>query len=111
MAHLLKDNMHQFKHEYVCGNLRADGIFLLKTGVKVFVEIDSSNNPFDKPEQYSTLFQSDTWEKLWQSFPRILVVTYRPDRVNKLIKQNSNPALKWKVLTFGMVDKIREELA
>lgn len=111
IAYLLKDSMHQYKHEYVFENIRADGIFLLNTGVKMFVEIDSSNNPFDKPEQYSKLFRGDGWESLWQSFPRILVVTFRPDKVKELIKKNSDPALKWKAITFGMVDRVKEELA
>jgi hypothetical protein len=108
LASLLRDSITNYTHEYVCGNVRSDGFFLLKNGVKYFVEIDSSNNPFDKPEKYSKLFLSDTWERLWPSFPRILVVTYRPAKVKKLIQQHSHKNLKWTVLTFDNVERIRE---
>jgi len=118
LAAIIKPEVYSYKHEVVVGNVRADGLIILNSGIKLFIEIDSSNtNEFDKPTKYHTLFNDiNSWSGEWwasykrdkPSFPRIVVVTHRPKRVEKLIKDSP---LKWFVFTPDDVERIKEVIS
>lgn len=114
LAAKINNHIYSYQHEVVVGSVRADGLIILQNGIKLFVEVDSSNNEFDKPTKYNTLFNDyNSWTREWwatykrlePSFPRIVVVTHRPKRVEKLIKGSP---LKWFVFTPDDVERIKE---
>lgn len=78
-----------FKREYVFADIRADGLVAIDNTVQknrqvFFVEIDNATNPF--VEKYSSVYEELRYslEQPWwmmNGFPRILVVTSRPEKV------------------------------
>jgi len=116
--------LHVFKREYFCqwdnGHLLADALVVLDNKVKkrlhpFFVEIDrgTSNNRFDKVERYSDYYKSKAWVQKWWAqpdpegryrFPRVLVVTDRPEAVQKIIDRDNEAGIRVAVVTLPDVN-------
>jgi hypothetical protein len=101
------------------GTLQADGFFAVKnttTGKHrlIFVELDRSDNEWDKTAKYNALYKSGRyadrwWMQLTDRFPTILCVTTTANRA-KMIKQSiaseNTHGLRFEV---KLLDQIKKE--
>jgi len=117
-----------FIREFYCkyGNddyLLADALLVLKNTVKnrlspVFIEVDraQSNNRFDKVKKYGDFFKSKVWVNQWWTqpeqferrtyrFPKVLVVTDRPEQVNEVINKENVMEIRFEVIMLEDVMK------
>lgn len=112
--------LQAFVREYFCriddnSHLVADALAVLanKTTKELkpaFIEVDrGSNNEFDKVLKYNALYKSKTWVKQWWAkpdqegryrFPRVLVVTDRPGKVQEAIDRGNEAGIRFSVATL-----------
>lgn len=101
---------YQYKHDYSIGAVIVDGLIVLSNGIKYIVEVDQSNNEFDKHKKLLDLAHQPnlwtnkwwaTYQKLTPSFPRILILTFRKTKIEGLISQLPSNPLKWYVFNFS----------
>jgi hypothetical protein len=101
--------------------LVSDALLVLKNTAKevlqpYFVEVDraDSNNQFDKVKLYSSYFLSKAWTQQWWAkkneegkyrFPKVVVLTDRPEVVSETIKKCNKEKLRFKVVTLEQVRK------
>lgn len=115
--------LQAFTREYHCrwdgGELLADALIVLKntqTGTlkAVLVEVDRDPNRFDKIPRYTEYYRSNAWVPLWwaqkdgegyHTFPRLLVVTERKERVLRAIERDNAEGLRVAVATLEEVKK------
>jgi hypothetical protein len=99
-----------FNREYPVDNLRADALVCVDNSVTkkrttFFVEVDNATNPFTD-KYMSTLNKTElSLEPPWwaiERFPRVLVVTTRPDKVRAVV--DGSP-VKYCVVTIEEVRK------
>jgi hypothetical protein len=104
------ETLWHWRHEYVCPSLRADAFCGIRNTVTGevrfwFVELDRSENNWDKAVKYNNYFEkqeyiSQWWVEYAKSFPRILAVTTSPARlqtIHEAIKANNPNKLKFEV--------------
>lgn len=107
-----------FSHEYNLGILQADAFAGIRNTVTgkikfYFVEMDRSDNDFDKVEKYNRWYESDGyagqwWTDLADRFPVILVVTTtasRRARIMERIKRENTRGLEFKVLLLSEIEE------
>lgn len=111
--------LHAFVREYPMkygkSKLIADAFIVLKnteTGKFkiVFVEADKDlSRGFDKVKPYTDLFNSNAWVSQWWAkpdaegvyqFPKVLVVTTRPQAVKKVIEKQNKKGLRFSICTI-----------
>lgn len=117
--------LQAFVREYFCriddnNHLVADALVVLNNIRKkelkpVFIEVDrGSNNEFDKVRKYGALYESKAWVKQWWArpeaeghyrFPKVLVVTDRPGKVQEAIDRGNMAKVRFKVATMEEVLK------
>lgn len=83
-----------FSREYVYADLRADALACVDNTVQknrqiFFVEVDNATNPFCEKygpicEKLELSLETPWWHA--NGFPRVLVVTNRPDKVREIVK-------------------------
>ena len=108
-----------WQYEMVYPNLRCDGFAGIKNTFTneikfYFVELDRSNNIWDKTVKYNDLYESGGYEgSFWvphaKSFPAVLCVTEsqsRKDLIEKSIREENKNNLNFKVMLLE--DVIRE---
>ncbi len=117
--------LHLFKREYFCqwdtDRLLADTLVVLNNTERkclhpAFVEVDraDSNNKFDKVPKYTDFYKSKAWVKLWWAqpdpegryrFPKVLVVTDRPNQIDKILEKENTAKIRFEVVTLESVKK------
>lgn len=81
------EKLERFDFEQDYGILRSDAFVFIKNKFTdknkfLFIEVDMSDNPFDKVEKYNRLYEEERysgwwWVKLTDRFPKILIFTNR----------------------------------
>ena len=115
--------LQALQREYRCqwdsGELWADALVVLINTAKdtlkpVFAEVDRATNPFNKVEIYTQYYLSRAWCGSWwakkdtegaYTFPRVLVVTDRPERVRRAIEKDNAEGLRFTVATVEQIKK------
>ena len=113
--------LQAFVREYYCkiddnNHLVADALAVLANKTTrelkpVFIELDrgQSNNDFDKVKKYTALYESKAWVKQWWAkpdqegryrFPKVLVVTDRPGKVQEAIDRDNAAGIRFSVVTL-----------
>lgn len=119
--------LQAFAREYFCriddnNHLVADALAVLANKTTrelkpVFIELDrgQSNNRFDKVPKYTALYMSKSWVPSWWAkpdqdgryrFPKVLVVTDRPGKVQEAIDRDNAAGIRFSVAT--MEDILRD---
>lgn len=119
------DKVQTFHREYMCtwGNekLMADALIVIenktqKTLKPVFLEADQDPNKFEKVLRYTEYYLSKEWTSQWWAqkdkdevfqFPRILIVTSRPDRTKRAVARDNIHNLR---ISVGTIDEVREDI-
>lgn len=114
----------KYEFEFDFGGGRADGFYIIKnnltgTGVKFFLEVDSRRDEFDKVLIYNQRFADKSWHKLWWAdpggagkpvFPRVVVLTERPERVRQAVTKQNRGGLQFVVCTIAEAKENMEEV-
>jgi len=108
-----------YRREQPVGDMRPDafvGLFnkFTKEIKFYFVEVDRSDNYFDKVAGYNEIYEKEQYTKCWWSeyaktFPTIMVFTYSESRasiIQDLITRDNRHGLKFEV---SLLDTIRKE--
>ncbi|MDO7786109.1 replication-relaxation family protein [Desulforamulus aquiferis] len=113
------EQFYCFKHEYNLGVLQADALAGIRNTVTgktkfSFVELDRSDNDFDKVEKYNRLYESDGYTRQWWSeladrFPNILVVTTTERRRAKILERVKQDNVNGLEFTIILNDEIKRE--
>lgn len=111
------ERLEHFYYEYPLKILQPDALAGIKNTVTgktkfTFVELDRSDNDFDKVEKYNRWYESDGytsqwWADLTDRFPDILVVTTtarRRARIQERIERENTNGLEFKAL---LLDEIK----
>ena len=87
--------------------LRADAFFVrrhkgFKTFRPYFVEVDLGSAPFNKVELYNRVYAGELYRSRWwveqtAAFPVVLVVTVRPEEVQREIERENRHGLRFEV--------------
>ncbi len=80
-----------------------------------FIEVDISNNKFDKVKLYTKFYQELLYKKEWwikyvKRFPVIIVLTHRKRGVEKKIEEDNFSNLEFKVFGLDLVDEMKSML-
>lgn len=113
------ESMWYWQYEMVYPNLRCDGFSGIKNSFTnrirfYFVELDRSNNAWDKTVKYNTLYESEGyagsfWVQHAKVFPTVLCVTESENRkvlIEKSVKEENINNLNFKVMLLD--DLIQE---
>ncbi len=113
------EQVHCFYLETDYGTLRADALAAVKNTVTgtmrvYFVEVDLSNNSFDKVSKYNALYASGSYASAWwvplvKRFPAILVFTTGESRrttIRREVERHNINGLEFRVY---LLSKVREE--
>ena len=114
------EQMHCFSYEANYKLLQTDAFAAVKNTVTgkfrfYFVELDRSQNDFDKVRKYNQLYQDDGytgrwWSELTDRFPTVLVVTNSTKRaahIRQRVEKENTSGLEFKVM---LLDEIKEGL-
>jgi hypothetical protein len=116
------EELWYWDYEKKCDALRYDafcGIYnsVVKENKFWFVEVDRSDNDFDKVQKYNKLYSTQGYKNFWwvqktKRFPSILIVTEQYNRLEKikdLILRNNTNGLRFKVMLLSEI--IEEAIA
>ena len=111
------ETLYHWSYEVDLGIIRPDAFCGVKNTITGaiswwFVELDRSENKFDKVSKYNKyyserLYQGQWWAKQTKAFPRILVVTDSASRyktIKELVEEDNTHGLRFDVM---MLDSIR----
>jgi len=97
------EEITKYDYEQDYGILRCDSFCTIRNTKTdkhrfYFIEVDLSNNEFDKVLKYNELYKSNGytnwwWVKLADKFPRILITTHRKKHVLERIEKENNGLL------------------
>lgn len=110
------ETLQRWEYEFDHGILQADGFAVIKNTVTddlrfLFIEMDRSDNEFDKVGKYNDLYESENyswWGQYAKRFPPVLVVTTsmaRLKRIQEAIGRDNRNGLQFEVYPL---DYIRE---
>lgn len=107
------ERLHSWTYEPKMGRIRPDSLAAVKNVVTgsfrfAFIELDRSNNDFDKVPKYCKFFENGEyqgrwWVKFTDRFPPIIVVTNRVQAVRNRIVEENSAGLEWRVLTLDQI--------
>lgn len=110
------ERLERFQHEYPLQELQPDALAVIKNTVTgrlkfTFVELDRSDNDFDKVTKYNRFYESGSytahwWAELADRFPAVLVITTtasRKVRIQERINQENVNGLEFKVMLLSEI--------
>lgn len=108
-------NIFHFSYEQQNEILRYDGFIGINNGFVIrfcFIEVDLSNNSFDKVKKYNEYYQRKLYEKEWwfnyaRGFPAIMILTHREEYVKEKVKKENVEGLEFVVKGMDLVDELR----
>lgn len=114
------EKLQSWAYEVDLGNLQADAFVGIKNTVTgkvrfVFIELDRSDNVFDKATKYNDLYKSGKymdcwWVKYAEKFPQVMVVTTTQARKDVICKAVEKENVNGLDFTVHLLDEIRSDV-
>lgn len=112
------ESIFHFSYEQQNEIFRYDGLIAIENKFTkeirfYFIEVDLSNNEFDKVKKYNKFYREKLYEKQWwiqyvKRFPVIIVLTHREKAIeNKIEKENIN-GLEFKIYGMNLITEMRK---
>ena len=100
------DSIFHFSYEQQNEIFRYDGLIAINNKFKketrfYFIEVDLSNNKFDKIKKYNDfyskrLYENQWWVKYVERFPAVAILTHRADSIKRIEKKDNVNGLEFR---------------